>query len=423
MINPASAGPKATVGRLVDRNDFPILSRTINNHPLVYLDSAATTQKPTAVIDAIANYYRTTNANVHRGLHRLAEEATTAYEASRRTVARFIGTNDDQVIFTRNTTEAINLVAYAYGREQLKPGDEILFTEMEHHSNLVPWLILSKRTGATCRALPIDDSGNLRLDDLGKHLTARTKIVAVTHKSNVLGTLNDIQTIIQRAKEVGAVTVIDGAQAVPHLPVHCNDLGADFYAFSGHKMLGPTGVGVLVGKRDLLCEMEPFLGGGEMIREVTLTHATWNDLPWKFEAGTPNIADVIAFATAIAYLQQIGMETIYRHECELTAYALERLTEMPSITVFGPRSVDQRSGVVSFVDRDVHPHDLSQLLDQKGIAIRAGHHCAQPLMRRLGQVATARASFYIYNEKQDVDALIDGLRYARSYLGFRDEAC
>ncbi len=417
--SPASRGPsRRTLDVAKIRRDFPILERRVRGHRLVYLDNAATTQKPQQVIDALAAFYRETNANIHRGIHTLSREATELYEESRRRVARFLGGVDPSgVVFTRNCTEAINLVAHAWARANLRPGDEILLTEMEHHSNLVPWILLAKERGVVLRHIPVRDDGTLELSALPWLLGPRTRLVSVMMVSNALGTINPVQEIAARARSFGAAVLVDGAQSTPHLPIDLRHLDPDFYAFSAHKMLGPTGVGVLYAKPEILRSMSPFLGGGEMIREVYLDRATWNDIPLRFEAGTPNIADVVAFSAAIEYLEAIGMDAVRAHEKELVAYALSELEKIPSIRVFGPRDPELRSGVVSFVDRDVHPHDLSQVLDDRGIAIRAGHHCAQPLMRRFGVVATARASFYIYNEKDEVDALVEGLRAARKSFG------
>jgi cysteine desulfurase / selenocysteine lyase len=400
------------------REDFPILKREVHGHRLVYLDNAATTQKPQAVLDALRHYYERTNANVHRGIHTLADEATEAYEAVRARTARFIGADDLRgVLFVRNATEAINLAARAWAEPRVKPGDEILLTEMEHHSNLVPWIMLAKRTGAVLRHLPITDDGHLELGSLGEMITARTRLIALTHASNVLGTINPIAEIVAVAHQRGVKVLVDGAQSVPHLPVNVASLGIDFLAFSAHKMAGPTGVGVLWGRPELLEEAEPVLGGGEMIREVRLDDATWNEIPWKFEAGTPNVADVVAFGTAMDYLDAVGMDAIRAHEVEITRYALERLGAIDRLTLHGPANAAERTGVVSFYDDAVHPHDLATILDLQGVAVRAGHHCAQPLMKRLGVVATARASFYIYNDRADVDALVAAIGEARSYFG------
>ncbi len=393
------------------RKDFPILDRKIHGKPLVYLDNAATTQKPRQVIDALVHYYEHYNANIHRGLHTMAEEATAAYEESRVKAGRFINAEhpEQEIIFTRNTTESINLVANAWGRKFLKPGDEIVFSAMEHHSNLVPWQLIALATGATLRFIDIDESGHLENGDVLAKIGERTKVVAMTQMSNVLGTINAIKEIAALAHRFGAIVLVDGAQSVPHMPVDVREMDCDFLAFSSHKMLGPTGVGVLYGKRDLLNAMDPFLGGGEMIKRVTLEASTYADLPHKFEAGTPNIADVIAFGAAIDYLEDLGMDAVREHERTITQYAIDRLRETEGVRVYGPLDASERGGAVAFNYRDLHAHDLSQVLDQHGIAIRAGHHCAQPLMRRLDVVATARASFYIYNREDEVDALIEGI--------------
>ncbi len=413
---PQAIDRKLNVERI--REDFPILKREVHGHRLVYLDNAATTQKPMAVLDALRHYYERTNANVHRGIHTLADEATEAYEKVRAHAARFIGAGDArEIIFVRNATEAINLAARAWVEPRVKAGDEILLTEMEHHSNLVPWIMLAKRTGIVLRHLPILHDGHLDLGRLRDEITPRTRLIALTHASNVLGTINPIAEIAEVAHERGVKILVDGAQSVPHIPVDVAKLGADFLAFSAHKMAGPTGVGVLWGRPELLEEAEPILGGGEMIREVRLDDATWNDIPWKFEAGTPNIAGVVAFGAALEYIEKIGMEAVRAHEIELTRYALEKMSGIDRITVHGPAKAEERTGVVSFYDDLVHPHDLATILDLYGVAIRAGHHCAQPLMKRLGVVATARASFYIYNDKRDVDALISALGEARAYFG------
>jgi cysteine desulfurase / selenocysteine lyase len=401
------------------RKDFPILERKVHGKPLVYLDNAATTQKPRSVIDALVHYYEYYNANIHRGLHTLAEEATAAYELSRLKTGRFINAAhpEQEIIFTRNTTESINLVANAWGRKFLKPGDEIVFSAMEHHSNLVPWQLIALATGAKLQYIDIDATGHLVWEDVLAKIGARTKIVAISQMSNVLGTINPIKQIAEVAHRVGAVVLVDGAQSVPHMPVDVQDLDCDFLAFSSHKMLGPTGVGVLYGKRDLLESMDPFLGGGEMIKRVTYESSTYADLPNKYEAGTPNIADVIAFGSAIDYLEGLGMDAVRAHEIEITQYAIDALSNVEGVTVYGPTDASEKGGAVTFNYGDLHPHDLSQVLDAEGIAIRAGHHCAQPLMRELGVVATARASFYIYNRKDEVDALIDGLGQADRIFG------
>jgi cysteine desulfurase/selenocysteine lyase len=399
------------------RQDFPILDRKVHGQPLRYLDNAATTQKPRLVLTALRDYYEQTNANVHRGIHTLAEEATNAYEGVRERIARFLGIESRGIVFTRNTTEAINLVARSWVEPRLRPGDEILLTEMEHHSNLVPWIMLARRTGAILRHLPITDEGHLDLTQLDKLLTPKTRLVSVIHASNVLGTINPVQKIAEAAHAQGAKILVDAAQSIPQMPVNLAELGVDFAAFSSHKMLGPTGIGILWGRADLLEEAEPMLGGGEMIREVQLETATWNELPWKFEAGTPNVADAIAFGAALDYLEAVGMDAIRSHEIELACYALQRLGELEGLKIYGPPKPGDRTGVISFYDERIHPHDLATMLDLRGVAVRAGHHCAQPLMRRLGVPATARASFYLYNDKADVDALIEALREARSYFG------
>ncbi len=398
------------------RADFPILSREVHGRPLVYLDNAATTQKPRAVIDALVHYYEHYNANIHRGIHALAEEATARYEETRQKVADFIGAPGPEcIVFTRNTTESINLVANAWGRKNLGPGDEIVLSVMEHHSNLVPWQLLAKATGARLHHIDIDDEGQLVWDDVERLIGERTKLVAITEMSNVLGTINPVRQIAELAHQRGALVLVDGAQSVPHLPVSVSASGGldcDFLAFSAHKMLGPTGVGVLYARRELLEEMDPFLGGGEMIRRVRLEEATWNDVPWKFEAGTPNIGDVCAFGAALDYLQGLGMENVRAHEVELVREALRRLSQIPGLTIYRPESPEPRGGVVAFNLDGVHPHDLGTVLDRYGVAIRAGHHCAQPLMARLDVVATARASFYVYNKVEELDALVEGIQAA-----------
>jgi cysteine desulfurase/selenocysteine lyase len=398
------------------RKDFPILDRKVHGRPLVYFDNAATTQKPRQVIQALVDYYENYNANIHRGLHKLAEEATEAYEASRAKVARFIKAPESRsVVFVRNTTEALNLVAYSWGHSNLEPGDEIVLSVMEHHSNLIPWQLIAQEKGATIRYLDIDEDGRLRHDQLEKLIGPKTKAVSLVHASNVLG-INPVTYAADLAHRHGAVMVVDAAQSVPNMPVDVTKLGADFVAFSGHKMAGPTGIGVLWGKPELLESMNPFLGGGEMISRVTLEGATWNDIPWKFEAGTPNIADGIALGAAVDYLEALGMENVRAHERSLVEYALERLNDIPGVVVYGPDDPDERVGVVAFNYGDIHPHDLGQVLDTHGIAIRAGHHCAQPLMRRLDCVATARISFYIYNTKAEIDVFIEALQAAGRYF-------
>ena len=404
------------IGRI--RRDFPILGRTVHGKPLVYLDNAATTQKPRAVIEALTDYYTRFNANIHRGIHVLAEEATAAYEGVREQTARFIHAPSPRaIVFTRNATESINLLARAWAQPRLKPGDQILLSEMEHHSNLVPWQLVAQATGATLAFLPITNDGRLRLDALDQLLTPRTRLVSITHMSNVLGTINPIAEIAARAHAKGAAVFVDAAQSAPHLPLDVQRLGCDALAFSAHKMLGPTGVGVLYAREELLESMEPFLGGGEMISDVQLTSATWNEIPWKFEAGTPNIAGVIAFGTALTYLERVGMGAIREHEQDLTAYALKRLGAIEGVTLYGPSAVTERGGVVSFNLEGLHPHDVGTVLDAEGIAVRAGHHCAKPLMRRLGVVATVRASVYLYNTREEVDRLITALHAVKTFFG------
>ncbi len=392
------------------REDFPILSREMRpGVPLVYLDSAATSQKPFSVLEALDRYYRQSNANVHRGIHRLAEEATALYEGAREKVARFIhAASTREVIFTRNATEAINLVAYSWGRANLRPGDGIVLTEMEHHSNLVPWQILAAEKGAVIHILPVTDGGELDLAPLDSLLEQKPKMLCVTHMSNVLGTINPVQSLTARAHAAGALVLVDGAQSAPHLPVDVQALGADFFAFSAHKMCGPTGIGVLWGKEALLEAMPPFLGGGDMIKRVYLREFKPNALPHKFEAGTPAIAEAAGFGAAVDYLTGIGLEAIHAHEQQLVAYALERLAEVPGVTVYGP-AAEKKGGVAAFTLAQAHPHDIAQVLDHDGIAIRAGHHCAMPLHDRYALPATARASFYLYNTPADVDKLVEGL--------------
>ena len=400
------------------RDDFPILGRNVRGgRPLVYLDNAASSQKPKAVIAALADYYSRYNANVHRGIHTLSEEATDEYEKARRKIQAFINAESpSELIFVRNTTEAINLVAYSYG-SRLREGDEILLSEMEHHSNLVPWQLLADRSGARLRFLPLFDDGTLDMSALPGLLSERTRIVAVSHMSNVLGTINPVEEIARQAHAAGAMVLLDAAQSVPHLPVDVQALGCDFLAFSGHKMLGPMGVGVLWGRRELLESMPPFLAGGNMIMQVGLEHSTYNELPDKFEAGTPDAGGAIALGVAVDYLSAVGMENVRRHERDLTDYALEVLMGLDDVALYGPKSADSRGAVIAFNFADIHPHDLGTLLDRDGVAIRAGHHCCQPLMRRLGQVATARASFYLYNNRSEVDVLAEALGHARAVLG------
>ena len=397
------------------RQDFPNLHQTVYGKPLVYLDNAASTHKPQSVIDAVRKFYSEYNANVQRALYRHAIEATEAYEASRDKVTRLINAPDrHSIIFTGGTTESINLIAYAWGRHNLGPGDEILVTEMEHHSNLIPWQLTARDTGATLKFIPITADGALDLANPGQYFTARTKLVAFIQQSNVFGTVNPARQIIEMAHQVGAITVVDAAQSVPHHPVDVTELDCDFLAFSGHKMLGPTGIGILYGKPELLEAMEPFLSGGEMIQSVTMEKSTWNEIPWKFEAGTPKIAQVIGLGAAIDYLTAIGFEAIGKYETELTDYALSSLSALDGITIHG--SARKRGPVISFTVKDVHPHDLAQFLDQEGIAIRAGHHCAQPIMQKLGVPATSRVSIYFYNTRSEIDILEDSIRKTIDFL-------
>jgi cysteine desulfurase/selenocysteine lyase len=398
------------------RHDFPILERRIGERQLVYLDNAATSQKPRHVIQTLTDYYENHNANIHRGVHRLAEEATAAYEEARRKVARFLGASDSTgLVFTRGTTESINLLAYGWGRKFLREGDEVVLTEAEHHSNLVPWQLAAQATGAKLRFIPILEDGTLDVDEAERLIGPATKLVGCIHASNVLATINPVERLGELAHAYGALMLVDGAQSAPHLPVDVKALGCDFFACSGHKMLGPTGVGVLWGRPEILEEMDPFLGGGEMIREVHLDHSTWNDLPYRFEAGTMNVAQAVGLGAAVDYLDDLGMHDVREHERRLGEHAYRRLSEIDGITLYGPER--NRTGLVSFTLPDVHPHDLSQLLDEEGIAIRSGHHCAQPLMRRLGVAATARASFYVYNTEEEVDALVEALGRAREFFG------
>jgi cysteine desulfurase/selenocysteine lyase len=399
------------------RKDFPILERTVEGKPLVYLDSAATSQKPNQVIDTEADFYRHHNANAHRGIYLLAEETTELYEQARAKLARFIGASDPStIVFTRGTTESTNLVAHAWCRKFLREGDEILLSEMEHHSNIVPWQLAAKDTGAVLRYLPLTDDGLLDLSGLGSVLTEKTKLLAITGMSNSLGTLPPVRQLADAAHAVGALVLVDGAQLVPHVPVDVTELDCDVLTISGHKMLGPTASGGLYAKRDVLESMDPFLGGGHMIEEVFPDRSTWNAVPYKFEAGTMNIAQEVALAAAVDYLEELGMPAVRAHEEEITAYAIERLRDAGA-RVFGPADVSVRGGAVSFWYRDVHPHDLATILNEEGVAIRAGHHCNQLVMRRYGVPATARASFYVYNSNDEVDALVDALGKAESVFG------
>jgi cysteine desulfurase / selenocysteine lyase len=400
------------------REDFPILRREEDGHPLVYLDSAATSQKPAAVIEAIADYYRRSNANIHRGVYPLAQEATDAYEGARERVAAFTGADPQATIFAKNVTEAINLVAYSWGRRNLGPGDEVLITQMEHHSNIVPWQLACEATGATLHWLPVSGEGTISLDDLDAALAGgRVRLLGMVHVSNVLGTINPVAEAVARARAAGALTLIDGAQAVPQMPVNVAEVGADFYGWTGHKALGPTGIGVLHARSELLEEMSPFLAGGDMISSVGFDHSTWNDLPWKFEAGTSPVAEGVGLGAAVDYLSALGMEAVRAHEREVTAYALERLREVPALRVLGPPDVESRGGAISFAVEGIHPHDVAEVCGRVGVCIRAGHHCAQPLMQRMGVPATARASFHVYNVREDVDRLVDALGTVRRVFG------
>ena len=399
------------------RQDFPILSRKVHGKPLVYLDNAATSQKPRSVIQSLVDYYEGYNSNVHRGVHTLSMEATDRFEEARQKVADFIKADSaESIVWTRNTTEAINLVANTWAQDHIGPDDEIVVTQMEHHSDLVPWQEVTRKKGAALRILPLTNEGTLDMEEADSIINARTRLVAFAHVSNSLGTINPVKELTARARAVGAAVLIDGAQSVPHMPVDVNDLDCDFLAFSGHKMLGPTGIGVLYTKRDVLEEMEPFLVGGEMVLEVWNDRATWNELPMRFEAGTPNIADAIALGAAVDYLETLGMESVRQHEVQLTEYALTALQELEELDLFGPRDVTQRGGIVSFYASEVHPHDLGTFLDQEGIAVRTGHHCTMPLMRTLNVPATARASFYLYNTEEEVDILVDSLKRGLRYF-------
>jgi cysteine desulfurase / selenocysteine lyase len=390
------------------RQQFPILNREVKGKPLVYFDNAATSQKPQVVIDALVNYYSNYNANIHRGIHTLAEEATAAFEATRDTVRQFINApSRENIIFTRGTTEGINLVAYTWGRQNIKAGDEILISTMEHHSNIVPWQVLCEEKGAVLKAIPINDDGELLMDEYAKLLTPKTKLVSIVHVSNALGTVNPVKQVIDAAHRAGAVVLIDGAQSAVHLDIDVQELDTDFFAFSAHKLYGPTGVGVLYGKKHLLESMPVFQGGGEMIKEVSLTKTIYADLPYKFEAGTPNIADTIAFKTALDFVNKLGREKIRQHENELLHYATVQLEQVPGLKIIG--RAKEKVSVVSFVIDKVHPQDMGILLDNRGIAVRTGHHCAQPLMERCGITGTTRASFAVYNTKEEIDVLIAGL--------------
>jgi cysteine desulfurase/selenocysteine lyase len=398
------------------RRDFPILSRIVNGHPLVYLDSAASSQKPAQVIEAVQHYYQTSHANVHRSIHTLGEEATELYEGARDAVRAFIGARSrEEIIFTRGTTEGINLVAQVVGRT-LAPGDEILVTEMEHHSNLIPWQMACRDHGAVLRAIPVVGEGYLDLDAFARLLSPRTRVVALAHTSNVLGTVNPVAWIAEQARRVGALVLADGAQSVPHLPVDVQALGVDFFAFSGHKMLGPTGIGVLYGRREVLERLEPAWGGGEMIKEVWIDRAQWNDLPWRFEPGTPPIAGAVGLHAAIEYLGKLGMAEVAAHEQALTAQCLDALAPIPGVTLYGPRNPEMKGALVAFNVEGIHPHDGAALLDQHGIAVRAGHHCAQPLMKRLGVAGTLRASFSVHTTAAEIARLAEAVAALRGEL-------
>ncbi len=416
--NAASAAAAGALDIERIRRDFPVLKREVNGRPLVYLDNAATSQKPVQVMAEITRYYRDINSNIHRGVHTLSVEATERYEAARERVRAFFGASDvSEIIFTRNTTESINLVAHSFGRAFLEAGDEVLISEIEHHSNIVPWQMLREERGIALRHIPMLPDGTLDLAEARRLIGPRTKLLSITLMSNALGTIVPVAELAELARAQGARVLVDAAQAAPHLPIDVGELGADFLACSAHKMLGPTGVGVLWGRRELLEEMPPFLGGGDMIASVSLEESTWNELPYKFEAGTPNIAGVIGFGVALDYLEAVGMDAIRRHERDLTAYALDRLIDVPGVTLYGPLDPDLRGGVVSFGLDGVHPHDIGQVLDSHGVAIRAGHHCAQPVMRKLDVAATARASFYLYNTREEVDVLEAAVRETSDFFG------
>ena len=413
-----------TFDPLVIRKDFPIFDRKIRDGKrLVYLDSGATSQKPEVVIAAESNFYRNHNAAAHRGAHQLAEEATEAIESAREVVANFLGGSVDEIVFTKHSTEALNLLAYSIGnspvgnRFHLKTGDEIVVSEMEHHANLIPWQELAKRTGAVLKWFEVTPDGRLDLSSIDKVISSRTKIVALTHQSNVLGTIIPLTDLIKRTHDVGAIFVLDACQSVPHMPVNVSELDIDFLVFSGHKAVGPTGVGVLWGRAELLADLPPFLFGGSMIESVTMTDATWAPAPRKFEPGVPNMAQIVGLGAALNYLTSIGMQNIHNHEIEITRYALSKLQSIEELRVLGPKEMDMRGGAVSFTVGEIHPHDLGQFLDNSGIAVRTGHHCAWPLTRKMGVPATTRASFYLYNTLDDIDALVDGIRDAKNYFG------
>ena len=399
------------------RKLFPILDQEVNGQPLVYLDSAATSQKPAAVIEAIEQYYRGYNSNVHRGVHTLGTKATDAYEGAREKVRKFINASStEEIIFTRGTTTSLNTVARSYGGANIKEGDEIVISYMEHHSNIIPWQQLAKEKGAVLKYIPLQEDGTISVDDARATITEATKIVSIMQVSNVLGVINPVKEIAQIAHDHNAVMVVDGAQSTPHLKVDVRDLDCDFFAFSGHKMVGPTGIGVLYGKKELLEKMEPIEFGGEMIDFVGLHESTWKELPWKFEGGTPIIAGAIGLGAAIDFLEEIGLDNIERHEHKLAAYAMEKMSAVEGLTIFGPKDAEKRAGVITFNINDVHPHDVATVLDADGIAVRAGHHCAQPLMKWLDVSATARASFYLYNTEEDIDKLVSGLVKTKEYF-------
>ncbi|WP_347940773.1 cysteine desulfurase [Peribacillus simplex] len=399
------------------RKLFPILDQEVNGQPLVYLDSAATSQKPAAVIEAIEQYYRGYNSNVHRGVHTLGTKATDAYEGAREKVRKFINASStEEIIFTRGTTTSLNTVARSYGGANIKEGDEIVISYMEHHSNIIPWQQLAKEKGAVLKYIPLQEDCTISLDDVKATITDATKIVSIMQVSNVLGVINPVKEIAKIAHEHGAVMVVDGAQSTPHLKVDVRDLDCDFFAFSGHKMVGPTGIGVLYGKKELLEKMEPIEFGGEMIDFVGLQESTWKELPWKFEGGTPIIAGAIGLGAAIDFLEEIGLDNIERHEHKLAAYAMEKMSAVEGLTIFGPKDAEKRAGVITFNINDVHPHDVATVLDADGIAVRAGHHCAQPLMKWLNVSSTARASFYLYNTEEDIDKLVSGLVKTKEYF-------
>ena len=405
----------ATFDPVMIRREFPTLEQAVNGRPLVYLDNAATSQKPKVVLDALRAYYEDDNSNVHRGIHELSRRATVAYEESRAKVASWVGANEpSEIVWTRGTTEAINLVSSAWGLDNVGEGDEILISVLEHHSNIIPWQLLARRTGAVIKYIELDEQGRWILDELPHLLTDRTKIVAISHVSNALGTVNPVKRVAAAAHEVGALVLVDGAQGAVHMKVDVKDLGVDYYAFSGHKMCGPTGIGALWARRDLLDSMEPYQGGGEMIHFVGRDESSWATVPHKFEAGTPNIAGAIGMGAAIDFLSEVGMDAIAEHEHKLLGYALERMNKVDGIRIYGPQSPDEHSALISFTLGDAHPHDISTILDSEGIAVRAGHHCAQLAMQHFGISATARASIYLYNTESDIDRLIEGLEQVRS---------